>query len=151
MIAMGNKYSADNAASRRKLEALVAGLTDRDLAQPVQHGWNVGGILAHLAFYDYRVIALLERWKAGAIGPSPHDVDAVNDAQKPLFNAVAPAELRRMVVEAACAVDSAIDTLDPGFLTRIEVDGTVVRLSRVMHRQHHLEQLHRALGAERSR
>lgn len=150
MKGMSNRYSADNAAWSKKLEALVARLSDRDLARPANHGWSVGGLLAHLAFYDYRALVLLERWKTNAIGPSPLEVDVANDATRPLFNAVAPGELRRLVVEAARGVDAAIDALDPGFLARVEVDGTVVRLNRALHREHHLEQVEKALAGTAS-
>ena len=70
----------------------------------------------HLAFYDLRASVLLALWKTDGISPSPNDVDVVNDATKPLFNAVAPAEMKRLVVEAAAAIDAAIDALDPAFL-----------------------------------
>ena len=143
---MSNAYSSDNAAWRKKLETLVQRLSDRDFARPAgDHGWTVGGLLAHLAFYDYRALAILERWKTNPIGPSPLDTDVANDAMKPLFNAVAPVDLRRIVVEAARAIDAAIDALDPGFLARVEKDGTVVRLSRALHREHHLAQVEKAL------
>jgi len=145
---MGNAYSRDNEAWRKKLESLAGRLSDEDFLRPAgDHGWTVGGVLAHMAFYDYRVLAILERWKTSAIGPSPHDTDIINDAMKPLFNAVRPAELRRIVVEAARAVDVAIDGLDPGFLARIDKEGTEVRLSRAHHREHHLGQIEKALSA----
>jgi hypothetical protein len=150
MKEMSNTYSADNAAWRKKLETIVARLSDRDLARPVNHGWTVGGLLAHMAFYDCRAVVLLERWKTNAMGPSPLDIDVVNDAMKPLCNAVAPAELRRLVMEAARGVDAAIDALDPGFLARIETDGKPVRLNRALHREHHLEQIEKALGGTAS-
>jgi len=146
MASMSNKYSADNAASRGKLEALVGRLTDRDITRAAQHGWTVGGVLAHLAFYDYRAVVLLERWKTNAIAPSPNDVDTINDSLKPIANAVAPAEIRRVVVEAARAADAAIDALDPGFLARVESEGTAVRLNRAQHRSHHLEQVEKAMA-----
>ncbi|HTZ50236.1 MAG TPA: hypothetical protein VMF68_01170, partial [Spirochaetia bacterium] len=101
--------------------------------------------LAHLAFYDLRAARLIEQWKAGAIGPSALDIDVSNDAMKPLFNAVAHHEIRRLVLEAAEAIDGAIDSLDPGFLSRIEAEGKPVRLNRAAHREHHLRQIESAL------
>jgi len=143
---MSNVYFADNEAWRKKLEALIERLSDRDLERPAgRHGWTVGGVLAHLAFYDYRALAILKKWETNAIGPSALDTDVANDAMRPLLNGVAPGALRRIVVEAARAIDSAIDALDPGFLARIEKDGTVVRLSRALHREHHLAQVEKAL------
>lgn len=143
---MSNAFSARNALGREKLAALVSRLSDSDLDRPAGGpGWTVGGLLAHMAFYDFRAVALLERWKTNAIGPSPLDVDVVNDSMKPLFNAVTHHEIRRLAVEAAEAVDAAIEALDPGFLARVESEGTPVRLDRTTHREHHLAQIEKAL------
>jgi hypothetical protein len=99
-----------------------------------------------MAFYDIRAVALLARWKKDGISPSPNDVDIVNDATRPLFNAVPPGEMKRIVIEAAAAIDAAIDGLDPAFLAKIETEGKPVRLNRAAHREHHLEQIEKALA-----
>jgi hypothetical protein len=91
-------------------------------------------------------VALLERWKKAGIVPSPLDIDIVNDAARPLLNAVAPGEMKRLVVDAAMAVDAAIDALEPDFLSRIETEGKPFRLNRAGHREHHLEQIEKALA-----
>ncbi|HET6452093.1 MAG TPA: maleylpyruvate isomerase N-terminal domain-containing protein [Spirochaetia bacterium] len=143
---MSNAYSADNRAWRERLASTVKGITDADLGKPAGGpGWTVNGLLAHLAFYDLRAARLIEQWKAGAIGPSALDIDVSNDAMKSLFNAVAHHEIRRLVLEAAEAIDGAIDSLDPGFLSRIEAEGKPVRLNRAAHREHHLRQIESAL------
>jgi len=143
---MGNAYSADNAVWRKKLESLPERLSDRDLEMPAGgSGWTVKGLLAHLAFYDYRALAILKKWETNAVGPSPLDVDVVNDSLKPLFNAASPGEIRRLVREAAQAVDAAIDALDPGLLAQIQKEGSPVRLNRAAHREHHLAQVETAL------
>jgi len=143
---MSNVYSADNAAWGKKLDSLVQRLSGRDLERPAGGpGWTVGGLLAHLAFYDYRALVILKKWETNAVGPSPLDVDVVNDALKPLFNAMAPDGIRRLVCEAAQAIDAAIDAMDPGLLAQIEKVGTPVRLNRAAHRGHHLAQVEKAL------
>jgi uncharacterized damage-inducible protein DinB len=139
---MSSSYSALNAQWRERLAAAMKKLSDQDLATPAGGpGWTIGGVLAHLAFYDYRALCLLNKWKSNAVGPSVSDTDVMNDAMKPLFNAVAHHEIRRLVMEAAEAVDAAIDALDPGFLARVEKDGTAVKLNRGLHREHHLKQI----------
>ena len=144
---MSNAYSAQNAAWREKLIAVTTRLGDKELGRPAGGpGWTVAGLLGHLAFYDLRASVLLARWKTDGISPSPNDVDVVNDATKPLFNAVAPAEMKRLVVEAAAAIDAAIDALDPAFLAKVEAEGKPVRLNRAAHREHHLEQIQKALA-----
>ena len=78
-------------------------------------------------------------------GISPLDADIVNDAARPLFNAVAPGEMKRLVVDAAVAVDAAIDALNPELLSQIETEGKPFRLNRAGHRKHHFEQIEKAL------
>jgi uncharacterized damage-inducible protein DinB len=144
---MSNAYSAQNAAWREKLVAVTNRLSEKDMARTAGGpGWTVGGLLCHMAFYDLRAVAILERWKNAGISPSPLDIDIVNDAARPLFNAVAPRETKRLVVEAAEAIDMAIDALNPEYLSRIESEGKPVRLNRAAHREHHLEQIERALA-----
>jgi hypothetical protein len=144
---MSNAYSAQNAVWREKLVARVGRLSDKDCSRSAGGpGWTVGGLLGHMAFYDIRATVLLARWKKDGISPSPNDVDIVNDATRPLFNAVPPAEMKRIVIEAATAIDAAIDGLDPAFLAKIETEGKPVRLNRTAHREHHLEQIEKALA-----
>lgn len=144
---MSNGYSEQNAVWRGKLVALTRRLSEKDMGRLAGGpGWTVTGLLGHLAFYDQRALALLTKWKRDGISPSPHDMDIVNDATRPILNAVAPREMKRLVVEAAEAIDAAIDALEPEFLSRIETDGKPVKLSRAAHREHHLAQIEKALA-----
>src|SRR5262245_38687810 len=83
-------YVAENTAERKRLRALVARLTDQELARPMSAGWTIAGVLGHLAFWDQRIVALLEQWrKAGTASPprafDGADVDWINDAGKPFL------------------------------------------------------------------
>ncbi|MGO9309194.1 MAG: hypothetical protein ACLQDL_09245 [Spirochaetia bacterium] len=143
---MGNAYTAQNSAWREKLISQTKRMSDEDLGrQAGGSGWTVGGLLGHMAFYDLRSVVILQRWKKTGIVPSPLDIDIVNDAARPLFNAVVPAEMKRLAVDAAVAVDAEIDALDPDFLSRVETEGKPFRLNRAAHRQHHLDQIEKAL------
>jgi len=52
-------YVIQNDAERIRLRSLVARLSDADLARPMPAGWTVAAILAHLAFWDQRILVLL--------------------------------------------------------------------------------------------
>ena len=144
---MSNAYTAQNTAWREKLIALTRRLSDADIQHVVgARGWTVGGILAHLAFWDQRALVLLETWKTRAIGPSAIDVDIVNEAMRPLCNAIPPRAVARMAAECAAAIDSAVEGLDAAILARIEAEGKPVRLDRAAHREHHLGQIEKALA-----
>ena len=73
-----------NAVERARLEALVARLSNDDLARTLDGGWTVAAKLAHLAFWEQRALVLLAKWqREGAVRPSPVDEDVVNDALLP--------------------------------------------------------------------
>ncbi len=144
---MSNAYSTENAAWRKRLADLVHRLTESDFAKTTgPAGWTIGGTLVHLAFWDVRALRLLEKWKKDSVGPSAADVDLLNEAMRPFFNALPPREVVRLTLDAASAVDAAIDGLDPAFLSRIETEGKPVRLNRGTHRGHHLAQIEKAAG-----
>ena len=52
-----------NAKGRERLRALASRLSEEELRLEAGDGWTVGAILAHLAFWDYRVLGLILRWK----------------------------------------------------------------------------------------
>jgi hypothetical protein len=70
---MNNPYVEANAREREHLAALADRLTDVELSRPMEAGWTAAGVLAHLAFWDLRALALLRKWQSEGIGPSPMD------------------------------------------------------------------------------
>ena len=54
----------DNSKERTRLQALLTRLSDADLARPLPAGWTVAGVLGHLAFWDQRILVLLEIGRA---------------------------------------------------------------------------------------
>ncbi|MGA2481107.1 MAG: maleylpyruvate isomerase N-terminal domain-containing protein [Spirochaetia bacterium] len=145
---MGNAYSEQNTAWRQKLAAVVQRLSDKDMGRTTgTSGWTVAGVLGHLAFYDQRALTLLNKWEKDGITPTSIDINVVNDAMRPLLNAVSPRAAARLIVEAATAIDAAIEGLDASFLKKIESDGTALKLNRATHREHHLAQIERVLSA----
>lgn len=144
---MSNSYSARNEAELDHLKRLAGSLTDEQMGRPAGGpGWTVGGILGHLAFWDQRAVGLLRRWKSGGIGPSAVDVDAVNDAMRPLLNAIAPRVVAQLAISSAQDIDRWINSLDASMLAKVEAEGKPVRLDRAAHRAHHLEQIEKAIG-----
>ena len=144
---MANLYSTRNKAELDHLRKLARSLTAQQIANPVGGtGWTAGGILGHLAFWDQRALVLLRRWKAGNIGPSTIDIDAINDAMRPILNALAPQTVVQLAVASAEEIDKEIDALDASMLAKVEAEGKPVRLDRAPHRLHHLEQIEKAIS-----
>jgi len=135
---MSGSYIEENTRQRERLRALLARLSDQDLSRPLGDGWTVAGLLGHLAFWDYRALLLIKRWKQTGIKPSPADVDVINDGMKPLLLAIPPRKIAEMVMEAATAVDREIEGLNPDLIARIEAQAADFRLNRGHHRGAHL-------------
>ena len=144
-------YIARNDAERARLRALVARLSDADLARPMPGGWTVAAVLAHLAFWDQRIMVLLERWEQSPSAVprviNEADVDWVNDAAKPHFLAMPPRRAAELAVAIAEAVDAKVAALPDDLLARNEVAGKPLSMTRSVHREEHLDEIERALGA----
>jgi hypothetical protein len=135
----------ENAKARERLQALMSQLTDKELALQAGDGWTNAAILAHLAFWDYRALGLILRWKKAGVVPSPMDIDNVNDAMKPLLLAIPAREAAKLAILAADAVDAEIEKLPEDLKTGIEVlvrEGKF-RINRSIHRNGHLDQIER--------
>lgn len=141
-----NPYVEHNAVEREHLTALGNRLTEDELIHPLEAGWTVSGVLAHLAFWDQRALTLLNQWEKDGIGPSPIDTDVVNEAKRPLCNAISPRAAVQLAIDCATAIDVKIAQLDPAMLSNVETNGQTVRLDRASHRRMHLEQIEQALG-----
>jgi uncharacterized damage-inducible protein DinB len=115
---MGVSFVEDNAASRRRLEALVTRLSDDDLSRTTSYGWTVAALLAHLAFWDQRVLVLLRRWKDNGVDESPVDSQALNDALRPLLIAMDPRTSIRLCLTSARDVDAELENISPSLLER---------------------------------
>jgi hypothetical protein len=142
---MAFPYSAPNTASRQRLETLVGGLSDEDLARSTDYGWTVAGLLAHLAFWDHRMSAILKRWQEEGLDDSPIDSGAVNDALREICHALEPRTAAQLAVTAAQKIDSELDLLTAERATEIEAHAeatsTQFRMNRSLHRASHLDDI----------
>ncbi len=78
---MDQSYVAENTAERARLQALVARLSDANMARPMSEGWTVGVGLLHLAFWDRLSLAKFEEWERTGevqIPPMRDMVDGIN-------------------------------------------------------------------------
>ena len=138
-------YSAQNADSRRRLEALINGLSDEDLARSTDYGWTVAALLAHLAFWDYRMSVILRRWQEQALDESPIDSTAVNDALRFVCHQLEPRTAARLALSAAQQIDSELETLSAELVNQFEehasATSTQFRMDRSLHRNGHLNEI----------
>jgi hypothetical protein len=141
-------YVTENDRERRRLEALVGKLDDTALGRAMPAGWTVAAVLAHLAFWDQRIILLSEQLRHGAPVP-PIDggsVDWINDTAKPMQFALPPRRAATLAVDAARGADQAVATLSDDLLARNAAAGSPLNLLRAEHRREHLDEIERALA-----
>jgi hypothetical protein len=150
---MSFPYAQQNADSRRRLEALVSGLSDADLACATDYGWTVAALLAHLAFWDQRMSVILQRWQEQGFDESPIDSTAVNDALRVICHALEPRTAASLAVSTAQKVDVEFETLSGEFVKEIEVHieatSTQFRMNRSLHRDGHLNDIEALLKQSR--
>ena len=138
-------YVTKNDAERERLRALVARASDTDLAKPLPAGWTVAGVLGHLAFWDQRILVLLDGWERG-VAPRLEiaaDVDWINDAAKPLLLALPPRKAAEVAVAIAEAVDKRVAAVSEDLIARNLAAGSPVNLIRAEHRKEHLDEIER--------
>lgn len=147
-------YSEQNAESRRRLETLVRRLSDQDLARSTDYGWTVAALLAHLAFWDQRMIVILRRWQQEGLDASPMDAGAVNDALRVICQAIEPRAAIELCLSSAEAVDAEFDTLTADFVKQLEehaaATATQFRMNRSLHRNAHLDDIEALLNQNSS-
>jgi Mycothiol maleylpyruvate isomerase N-terminal domain len=146
-MAADRSYIAENDRERRRLEALVGKLDDATLGRAMPAGWTVASVLAHLAFWDQRIVVLVDQLKRG--GPVPvelvGDVDWINDAAKPMQLALPPRRAATLAVETARASDQAVATLSDELLAKNAAAGSPINVVRAGHRREHLDEIEHML------
>jgi hypothetical protein len=143
-------YSQQNAESYERLKSLAHRLTDTDLALSTDYGWTVSALLAHLAFWDQRVLVILRRWQAEGFDPSPIDAMAINDSLKVICHALEPRTAVDLCLVSAEAVDTELEMLSSDFVKQIEehaqATDTQFRMNRALHRSGHLDDIEALLS-----
>ena len=131
-----------------RLRALVAGLSDDDLAHPLGDGaWTVGATLAHLAYYDTRVAANLEvslRHGLPRFWWEGEETTGVNRARTPGWRAMPGREAAQQALAAAEAVDTLVASLPPEFAAEVMRERPSA-LERGRHRASHLDEIEQGL------
>jgi Mycothiol maleylpyruvate isomerase N-terminal domain len=145
---MDQSYVVENTRERQRLQTLSAGLSDEDLKRPLPNGWTVAITLAHLAFWDRQRLAVLKQWERAGVQPAPADADTINEGVRLLAAAMPPRRAAQLAVEAAEAIDQALEHMSADLLTAIEAGGQSRILRRSMHRRAHLDQIDAALQSK---
>lgn len=133
-----------NRAATNRLRALVDHLSDQALQQPVGEHWTVAIALAHLAFWDRRVLLGLEAIaREGKLNIPVIDI-SVNDLSLPLWAAIPPRAAANIAVESAAALDERLANFPPALLDELYRHNQRW-VERAIHRDAHLDEVEAAL------
>ena len=143
-MALDRSFVERNRASTDRIRALAADLTDEEMQHPVGEHWTVAIALAHLAFWDRRVMYVLDMTQRDGKVFIPAIDIFVNDLSLPLWAAIPPREAARIAIETSEALDRQLEDFPKELLEEIFAynERWVVR---ALHRGEHLNEVDAAL------
>lgn len=137
-------YVEQNRASTERIRALAARLSDDEMQTKVGEHWTVAIALAHLAWWDRRVMYVLDMTeKDGTLFVPEIDI-FINDISLPLWAAIPPREAARLAIETAEALDARLENYDRKLLELIH-EYNKRWVLRALHRGKHLDEVDAAL------
>jgi hypothetical protein len=145
-------YKSENARELERMRGIVARLDEAALRRPVNDSWTFAGVLAHIAFWDGRALALADKLAGGVPFSSsddePEDVDWINDASRPLIHAIPPLDAARLALEISEETDRRVASLAPELVARAwpVAEDSPLNLVRASHRGEHLDEIEAALA-----
>jgi hypothetical protein len=144
-MALDQLFIERNRASTERMRTLAATLTDEEMLHPVGEHWTVAITLAHLAWWDRRVIYVLDVTEREGEAFVPEIDIFVNDLSLPLWAAVPPREAARIAIETAETLDVRLENFPPDLLQKLYAV-TPRWVIRAIHRNEHLDEVDAALN-----
>ncbi|HRQ39243.1 MAG TPA: maleylpyruvate isomerase N-terminal domain-containing protein [Chloroflexota bacterium] len=134
-----------NRASTERMRSLAARLTDAEMQHPVGEHWTVSIVFAHIAWWDRRVLYVLDMTEKESKLFVPEIDIFVNDLSLPLWAAVPPREAVRIALDTAVTLDARLENYDPTLLEEIYTYNKRWVI-RALHRNEHLDEAEAALA-----
>lgn len=136
-----------NRASSLRMRRMAETLTDEQLLTPVGPDWTVAIVLAHLAFWDRRVMYVLDRSEQDGKLFIPEIATYVNDIFLPFWAAIPPKQAAWLGVENAELLDRRLEAYPPALLDEIYAFNPRW-VNRSLHRGDHLAAADEALKGQ---
>ena len=133
-----------NRLSCERIRALAARLTDQEMQTRVGEHWTVGIVFAHLAWWDRRVMYVLDMTEKNGKLFIPEIDIFVNDLSLPLWAAVPPREAARIAIETCETLDKRLEEYNTALLEEI-FNYNKRWVIRALHRNEHLNEADEAL------
>ena len=100
--------------------------------------------LTHLAFWDQRVIHVIELGEKSRPILAPFFDNQINDILAPFLSAIPPKKAARMAIQIAKTLDQKLENCSPDFIDELlALNNRLVQ--RSLHRNDHLDDIERRL------
>ena len=137
-------YIEQNRASTERIRALIARLSEKEMQTKVGEHWTVSIALAHLAWWDRRVMYVLDMTEKDNKLFIPEIDIFVNDLSLPLWAVIPPREAARICIETSETLDKRLEEYSPQLLEEI-YNHNKRWVVRALHRNEHLDEVDVAL------
>ncbi len=137
-------YKEQNRASTERIRALAVRLTDEEMQTKVGEHWTVSIALAHLAWWDRRVMYALDMTERDDKLFILEINIVVNDLSLPLWAAIPPREAARICIETSEMLDKQLEEYSQELLEEI-FNYNKRWVIRALHRNEHLDEVDAAL------
>lgn len=141
---MDRSFVERNRASTERIRALAAALSSEEMQHPVGEHWTVAIALAHLAWWDRRVMYVLDMTERNGKLFIPEIDIFVNDLSLPLWAAIPPRAAAQIAIETAETLDARLENYPPALLEEIYAYNQRW-IIRALHRNEHLDEVDAAL------
>ena len=139
-------YIDQNRASTERIRALIARLSDEEMQTKVGEHWTVSIALAHLAWWDRRVMYVLDMTEKDNKLFIPEIDIFVNDLSWPLWAVIPPRDAARICIETSETLDKRLEEYSQELLEKI-YNYNKRWVIRALHRNEHLDEVDAALKA----
>ncbi len=129
-----------NRASTKRIRKLAASLNDQQMQTKVGEHWTVAIALAHLAFWDRRVMYVLDMTQRDGKLSIPAIDIFVNDLSLPLWAAIPPRDAARIAIETSETLDIQLEEFSPALLEEL-FNYNKRWVIRALHRGEHLDEV----------
>ena len=145
-MALEQSVFGRNRSSTERMRALASKLSDEAMRTRVGEHWDVAIVFAHLAFWDRRVMYVLDMTERDGKLFIPEIDIFVNDLSLPLWAAIAPRQAAQIGIENAEQLDRRLEAFPPELLEEIYAYNKRW-VDRSLHRGEHLDEAEAGLSA----
>ncbi len=139
---------AANRKSTDRMRLIVRGLPIDELSQARENNWPIFITLAHLAFWDQRVIHVIELAMKNNELNAPLFDDQLNDILAPIFGTIPPATATELAINIAGKLDQLLEMTSPKIIEQMmKVNSRLVE--RSLHRNSHLDDIEAMLQGKK--